>query len=121
MRIAFKFIFCCTLFCFANFVFAIPPNASYKIDNLFLKYANHYIDSFYFPSNPTIAVQMGMHFYDDKLEDFSKAAVVRNIADLKDFERNLLSFDPAPLSATIKGDRALILNHRSEERRVGKV
>jgi uncharacterized protein (DUF885 family) len=64
---------------------------------------DRFFDDYYFPSSPTTATSAGIHKYDDKLEDYSKAGVTKRIATLKKFESE---FARLPESA----DRDLALN-----------
>ena len=65
--------------------------------------ADRYFDEYYFPFNPTSATSAGIHKYDDKLEDYSAAAVKKRIAILKKFEGE---FAGLPTGA----DRDLVLS-----------
>ncbi len=65
---------------------------------------DRFFDEYYFPYNPTIATSSGIHKYDDKLEDYSKAAVTARVAALKSFEAQ---FAKLPAEA----DRDLVLNY----------
>ncbi len=62
-----------------------------------------FFDEFYFPQNPTGATAAGIHKYDDKLEDYSKAANSARIAALKKY---LAEFEKLPADA----DRDLVLS-----------
>lgn len=64
---------------------------------------DRYFDEYYFPSSPTTATSAGIHKYDDKLEDYSKAGVTKRVAELKKFEGE---FQKLPESS----DRDLVLN-----------
>ena len=44
---------------------------------------DRYFDEYYFPFNPTSATAAGIHNYDDKLEDYSKAGVQKRVEILK--------------------------------------
>ncbi len=65
--------------------------------------ADRFFEEYYFPYNPTSATSAGIHKYDGKLEDYSKAGVMARVAILKKFETE---FDKRPADA----DRDLILN-----------
>jgi uncharacterized protein (DUF885 family) len=67
------------------------------------KLTDRFFDDFYFPYYPSNATSTGIHKYDDKLEDYSKAGVAERIALLKKFEAE---FAQEPESA----DRSLIMN-----------
>ncbi|MBZ5606229.1 MAG: DUF885 domain-containing protein [Acidobacteriia bacterium] len=64
---------------------------------------DRFFDEYYFPFNPTSATSAGIHKYDNKLEDYSKAGVTARVAALKKFEDQ---FQKMPASA----DRDLVLN-----------
>ena len=65
---------------------------------------DRFFDEYYFPYSPTTATSAGIHKYDDRLEDYSKAGVTKRVAALKKFEGE---FDKLPASA----DRDLVLNN----------
>ena len=83
----------------------VPP------DQAFAALADEFFDNYYFPNNPTLATQTGIHQYDDKLEDYSRAQVDKEIAELKKYEARFTAFDPAPLGEMTRGDRDLVLNN----------
>jgi uncharacterized protein (DUF885 family) len=72
--------------------------------------ADDYFDHFYFPSNPTAATLDGIHRYDDRLEDFGRAEVDRQVKALQGYERRFQAVDPAALSERVRGDRELLLS-----------
>jgi uncharacterized protein (DUF885 family) len=78
-------------------------------DAALLQLADEYFDQFYFPENPSAATAEGIHRYDDKLEDLSRAGVDRQIKALHGYERRLESFDQSGLSERVRGDRELLL------------
>jgi len=65
--------------------------------------SDRYFDEYYFPTNPTAATYTGIHKYDGELEDYSKAAVAREVATLKQFEAQFAKLPPDP-------DRDLMLS-----------
>ena len=73
--------------------------------------ADDYFDHFYFPSNPTTATIDGIHRYDDRLEDFGRAEVDRQVKALQGYERRLQAVNPAALSERVRGDRELLLSN----------
>jgi uncharacterized protein (DUF885 family) len=73
--------------------------------------ADDYFDHFYFPSNPTAATLAGVHRYDDRLEDFGRAEVNRQVKALQGYERRFQAIDPAGLSERVRGDRELLLSN----------
>jgi uncharacterized protein (DUF885 family) len=64
---------------------------------------DRFFDEYYFPFSPTTATSAGIHKYDEKLEDYSKAGVAKRVATLKKFESEFEKFPEAP-------DRDLVLN-----------
>src|SRR6266404_3068023 len=65
---------------------------------------DRFFDEYYFPYNPTTATSAGIHKYDDKLEDYSKAGVAARVPVLKNFETEFAKLPPGP-------DRDLVLNY----------
>ncbi len=76
----------------------------------FMHLADEYFDHFYFPEHPTEATQLGIHTYDDQLEDYSKAAVLREVTLLKKYEASVSAFNPMTLDEQTQADRELLLN-----------
>jgi uncharacterized protein (DUF885 family) len=72
--------------------------------------ADEYVDSYLFPTHPDIATHIGIHSYDDKLEDFSRAGMRREIRTLEGYERRLDAVAPAGLGEHAQGNRALLLS-----------
>jgi uncharacterized protein (DUF885 family) len=64
---------------------------------------DRFFDEYYFPYNPTGATAAGIHKYDDKLEDYSRAGAAARIAELKKFEAQFAKLPSDP-------DRDLVLN-----------
>ncbi|WP_319446444.1 MULTISPECIES: DUF885 domain-containing protein [unclassified Mycobacterium] len=62
----------------------------------------------YYQRNPTTATDLGIHTYDDKLEDYSAAAVQANVAAAKGFRTRLDAIDPARLTPDAKLDREFL-------------
>jgi uncharacterized protein (DUF885 family) len=77
----------------------------------FMHLADEFFDQYYFPTNPTTATLTGLHQYDGKLEDFSKAAIDRSIARLEEFDRRVSAVDANTLDEQTRGDRELVLNY----------
>jgi uncharacterized protein (DUF885 family) len=65
--------------------------------------SDRYFDDYYFPTNPTAATYTGIHKYDGELEDYSKAAIAREVATLKQFEAQFAKLPSDP-------DRDLVLS-----------
>ncbi len=80
-------------------------------DQAFAHLADQYFDVFYLPNNPTAATSYGIHEYDGKLEDFSRAGIDAEVKALKSWEVRVGAVDPASLSLFVRGDRDLVLNN----------
>jgi hypothetical protein len=68
-----------------------------------------FLDQEFFPNNPTLATQMGVHEYDAKLEDLSRHGIEQHIASLKKFENRTLGIDPKGLTQLEAADREMLL------------
>ena len=62
-----------------------PPDSSAALRSL----ADEYFDQVYFRYAPSNGTVDGFHQYDAQLEDYSRAAVDRQTADLKLFEAKI--------------------------------
>jgi hypothetical protein len=60
--------------------------AAASSDQAFAALADRYFDEYYFKFNPSAGTASGFHQYDGQLEDYSRAAVDRQIALLKKFK-----------------------------------
>ena len=80
-------------------------------DQAFMRLADRYLDTYYFPTNPTIATADGKHAYDSKLEDYSRAGVDANIKALQQWQATVAAVNPAALGEYVRGDRELVLNN----------
>jgi len=78
-------------------------------DAAFNQLAERYFGEFYFKFNPSSATAAGFHEYDDKLEDYSKAAVDQQIAALKKFKPQFETVNAGKLSPGVAADRELVL------------
>jgi len=87
------------------------PESTSSGNVAFAKLADEFFDAYYFPTNPTTATLTGIHRYDDKLEDYSRAGVDKQIAALKEFDRRVTAVDAKTLDETTRGDRDLVLNY----------
>ncbi len=97
---------CCNLYALEP-----APAASATVDQTFSKLADEFFDTYYFPTNPTTATQTGIHDYDAKLEDYSRAGIDREVAALKNWDTRISAIAPATLDEYTQGDRDLVLNH----------
>jgi uncharacterized protein (DUF885 family) len=64
----------------------------------------------YFRRHPTHATDLGLHEFDDRLEDYSRAAVAADLASMKDFRRRLEAVEPSVLERDERLDRDFLLH-----------
>jgi uncharacterized protein (DUF885 family) len=84
-------------------------------DAAFNKLADDFIDSLFLPQSPSLATSLGVHTYDDLLEDYSRASIDRQLAESKKYEARVSAVDPKSLSVAVAGDRDVLLgNIRSQ-------
>ncbi len=89
-----------------------PEPADTPDDKAFLELADSYFDTYYFPTNPTMATADGLHDFDGKLEDYSRAGVAANIKTLLRWQDKLsTTVDHASLTERVRGDYELVLNN----------
>ena len=63
----------------------------------------------YYRANPTAATDLGLHQYDGQLEDYSRAAVDRDVAEIGRQIASLSAIDPGTLSTNDRLDREWLL------------
>ena len=68
-----------------------------------------YFDTVYLAFNPTDGTSAGLHQYDGKLEDYSRAGVDREAAALHTYEKKVTAFPAANLNEWDEGDREFLL------------
>src|SRR6202041_421912 len=73
--------------------------------------ADEYFDQVYLPYAPSNATLEGFHQYDAQLEDYSRAAVDRETADLERFEGKFAAVPATQLDLTSQGDLQLLLGN----------
>ena len=78
-------------------------------DTSFATVANEFLEDVY-RRQPTQATYLGIHKYDDRLEDYSKQAVADALAAARGFRERLASIDPASLSLPNQLDREQLLH-----------
>jgi uncharacterized protein (DUF885 family) len=66
-------------------------------DNTFKKLSEEYLKG-YFDWRPGYGVYLGLHEYDGKITDYSKASIAAEVARLKDYDAKLAALDSASLS-----------------------
>jgi uncharacterized protein (DUF885 family) len=87
-----------------------PADAAYE------KVAADLLNDFY-ARNPSYGTDLGLHQYDNKLEDYSRAAVQEDVAAIARFKAELEAIDPKSLSLDNRLDREMLL-HSLESRRI---
>ncbi len=91
---------------------SVPAQAqATNADVAFTTLADEFFDSYYFPTNPSTATATGIHTYDGKLEDYSRAGVDQEIARLQQWDKRVSAVDPKALDEQTRGDRQLVLNY----------
>ena len=65
----------------------------------------------YFKFGPTAGTAAGFHQYDPLLEDYSHAAMEKEILSLKDFRSRFEDFSPEKLNEVQRGDRLVALGY----------
>ena len=84
---------------FAQATMAAPAQPQVAFDKLVDEYFN-----FYFQSHPTEGTQAGLHQYDAKLEDFSRAGIDAEVTGLVQFQKKFNSIPGRQLSQESVGD-----------------
>lgn len=70
---------------------------------------NAYFDTVYLPFNPTEGTSAGLHQYDNKLENYSRASLDEEAAALRTYEKKVAAFPSAKLDLSGEGDREFLL------------
>jgi uncharacterized protein (DUF885 family) len=65
--------------------------------------------------NPTQATDLGIHKYDDRLEDDSQAAVASTLQAVRQFKQQVDAIAPAELSGTLQLDREFVSHALASE------
>ena len=68
-----------------------------------------YFDTVYLPFNPTDGTSSGLHQYDAKLEDYSRASLDKEAAALRAYEKKIEAFPASKLDLSDQGDREFLL------------
>jgi uncharacterized protein (DUF885 family) len=69
----------------------------------------------YFQRHPSAATDLGIHDYDDRIEDVSQAAREAESATLKAFRQSLAGIDPAALALSEQLDREQLIRSLDAE------
>ncbi len=64
----------------------------------------------HFRRNPSAATDLGIHTYDDQIEDLSQAAIAAESQALKGFRRQVAAIDPATLTLEKQLDREQLVH-----------
>jgi uncharacterized protein (DUF885 family) len=83
--------------------------SSLRSQTAFDKLVDEYFD-FYFQFHPTVGTQAGLHQYDMKLEDFSRAAIDAETAGLAQFQKKFSSIQSTQLSLESEGDLDVLIS-----------
>jgi uncharacterized protein (DUF885 family) len=78
-------------------------------DGRFDAVAHEYLEDLY-RRHPTQATYLGIHKYDDRLEDYSRQAVTEATASARRFRDRVSAIEPASLSAGRQLDREQLLH-----------
>jgi uncharacterized protein (DUF885 family) len=87
---------------------ATPPAPESK-DAALTAAAHDYLEDLY-RRLPTQATYLGIHKYDDKLENYSRQGVTETVAASRQFRERIAAIDPASLSADNQLDRVQLLH-----------
>ena len=90
-----------------------PATPAGSGDAAFRQLAKTILDDRY-RRHPSEATDLGLHQYDDQLEDRSQGAISAEVDALKDFRSKLTAVDPAWLTATHALDRKQLLHAMDE-------
>jgi uncharacterized protein (DUF885 family) len=72
--------------------------------------ADQYFNDVLFHFSPTLGTQMGLHQYDEQLEDYAAAGVEKQVAALKAYEKKIAAIDSSAIDAAVAADQAILLN-----------
>jgi uncharacterized protein (DUF885 family) len=78
-------------------------------DAAFTSLAREYLEDIY-RRQPTQATDLGIHKYDDQLENYSRQAVMDSIAAARGFRTRVSAIEPAALSSATQLDREQLLH-----------
>src|SRR2546426_190827 len=90
-----------------------PATRAGSGDRTFRQLAKDILDDRY-RRHPSEATDLGMHQYDDQLEDRSQAAISAELEALKNFRSKLMAVDPTSLTQTSALDREQLLHAMDE-------
>ena len=76
----------------------------------FRSLADQYFEQATFAYNPTFGTLAGLHQYDSKLEDYSRAAVDAQITTLHEFEKKIDDMPAFQMDSSTQADREMVLD-----------
>ena len=85
-----------------------PAPQAQSQDGALRALADEYFDQVYFHYAPSNATLLGLHQYDNQLEDYSRTTIDRETADLERFERRFSAVPAGQLDLTSQGDLELL-------------
>lgn len=88
---------------------AAPPPATPTADAAFTAVSRDYLEDIY-RRQPTLATFLGVHKYDDRLEDYSRQAMTDAVAAARQFRDRVAAIDAASLSSANQLDREQLLH-----------
>jgi uncharacterized protein (DUF885 family) len=86
-----------------------PAPQAQTQDGALRSLADEYFDRVYLHYAPSNATLLGLHQYDNQLEDYSRATVERETSELERFESRFSAIPEAQLDLTSQGDLQLLL------------
>src|SRR5215210_5769917 len=86
-----------------------PPAGAPPGDAAFTEIAHQYLEDMY-GRNPTLATSLGIHKYDDRLENYSKQAIADEVAEIRRYRDRVTAIDPKTLSPSNQLDREQLLH-----------
>jgi uncharacterized protein (DUF885 family) len=103
-----RYLFVAVLAC--GGLMATQVKAQTPGDN-FRHLADEYFSQVVFKNGPTFGTLMGLHQYDAKLEDYSRAGFESEIAELKAYESKFDAVDGTKLDQSTAGDLEMVRNN----------
>ncbi len=103
----------------ASLVLMIPFGTSFSLaqhpsadgaGQTFNTLSEQYFQQVYFKYSPTAGTSAGLHQYDTQLEDYSAAAIQKQIAALHEWDKKIAAIDASALDAEPAADRDILLN-----------
>lgn len=85
-----------------------------KTDSTFIRLSNEFISG-YLKWRPQSGVALGLHEYDGKITDYSAGSITVELARLRKYRSDLVSFDTTQLSSKAFYDYKILLNAINKE------